>query len=738
MPTVLAAIGRFSARHRLLIIGAWLAVFAVFIVISASGADLNGGSTSMPATSSSTALKTVQEKFPSTGGSSSSSGSSSVSNTLQLVIEARGSAKATDPATKAEIESILTKAESLPHVKSASDPYSTTSPYVSKDGTTVVSTLTFEGLTTANAQTVSDRVDSFATAHDQSVRIEVGDELVAPAYSTFGAGEIIGILVAFLVLFITFGSLIAAGANMLVAIVGVGIGTVGVVAWSAFHSLDSTAITLPGMLGLAVGIDYSLFILTRFRAELRAGRKVEDAVARATGTAGTAVVFAGLTVIIALVGLVITRIGSIQDMGFAGAFAVAMAVLISLTLLPVLMKSLGIKALSRKDRKKLLDGRLVETVRTKRTFIGGWGRNVAYRPLPMLLGAVVVLAVIAVPFFSMKTVANIPGGSDPSSTERAAYDLIVDKFGGVQSPLIVLAQGDDMQDHAKAVDAKLTGLDDVESVVPAQIDASGDAALITVIPDGSPIDTSTTDLVRAIRADASSISGVTLSVTGETAIGVDTTALMNQALIEYVAVIVILSFLLMIVMFRSLLVPLFATAGYLLSLGAAFGGLTAVFQWGWLGGIIQAPQGDPLTSLLPIILVGVLFGLAMDYQVFMVSRIREEYVSGLPPKEAIVAGFRKSGPVIIAAALIMGFVFGGFASSTMTFAAETAFGLLVGVLADAFLVRMIIMPALLSLVGRAAWWLPAWLDRLLPSLDTEGHALDAPHDAVENAVLIDA
>jgi len=430
-------------------------------------------------------------------------------------------------------------------------------------------------------------------------------------------------------------------------------------------------------------------------------------------------------------------------MGFAGAFAVLVAVLVSLTLLPVLMKSLGLKALSGKDRRQLLDGAAIEMQPARRSFVGGWGKAVTRKPLPMLLGAVSVLAIVSIPFLSMKTAANIPGGSNPDSTQRHAYSLIVDKFGGVQSPLLVLAEGGNISGKVKAVESKLAELDHVKAVVPGLVDSSGDAALITVIPAGSPIDQGTKDLVQAIRDNASAISGVHLEVTGETAIGVDSTALMTRALINYVAVIVVLSFLLMMLMFRSLLVPLFATVGYLLSLGAAFGALTAVFQWGWLKGIIQAPQGDPMMSLLPIILVGVLFGLAMDYQVFLVSRIREEYVGGKTPKEAIMAGFRKSGPVLIAAALIMGFVFGGFASSTMTFAAETAFGLLAGVLADAFLVRMVIMPALLSLAGHHAWWLPKWLDAILPNLDTEGHGLDGSRsgngpDAQREQLLVDA
>lgn len=732
MPNVLAAIGRFSARHRSIIIAAWVLIFAVFTGITATSSDMSGSTGGMPATSAANALATVQQKFPDMN-------SNPDKKTLQLVIETHGSAKVTDADTKAAIDSTLTQAEALPHVKSVSDPYNVQRPFISKDGTTVVSTLEFTGITDDNAAETYEKVVGFAQDQGSQFTTQVGGAIAKDSYAAFGPGEAAGILIAFLVLLITFGSLVAAGANMLVAISGVAIGTIGVVAWSAVHPIDSTTITLPSMLGLAVGIDYSLFILTRFRAELRAGRTVDDAVSRATGTAGTAVIFAGLTVIIALVGLWITNIPAIRDMGLAGAFAVIVAVLMSLTLLPVLMKSLGLKALSRKDRRKLLDGQIQETELTRRSFVGGWSKAVTRRPLPMLLGAVAVLAILAVPFMSMKTAANIPGGSSPDSTQRHAYNLIVDKFGGVQSPLMVLAEGDNISGRIKTIETELTGLDHVAAVIPGAVDRAGDAALITVIPAGGPIDEGTKELVQNIRDDASSISGVHLEVTGETAIGLDATALMTQALIKYVAVIVVLSFLLMMVMFRSLLVPLFATAGYLLSLGAAFGALTAVFQWGWLKGIIQAPQGDPMMSLLPIILVGVLFGLAMDYQVFLVSRIREEYVGGRSPKDAIMTGFRKSGPVLIAAALIMGFVFGGFASSTMTFAAETAFGLLVGVLADAFLVRMIIMPALLSLAGHGAWWLPGWLDKILPNLDTEGHGLgDAHEDAPEERALVNA
>ena len=276
---------------------------------------------------------------------------------------------------------------------------------------------------------------------------------------------------------------------------------------------------------------------------------------------------------------------------------------------------------------------------------------------------------------------------------------------------------------------RLRGLDDVRVVATTAVTPQNNAALVTVVPRGGPIDDATKHLVTTIRDQAGTISGVSLAVTGETAIGIDSDAKLHKALIEYVALIVGLSLVLLILMFRSLLIPLAATLGYLLSVGASFGASVAVFQWGWFDAIIPAPQGDPMLSTLPIILVGVLFGLAMDYQVFLVSRIQEMHNRGASPKEAVVSGFAKSAPVLVAAAAIMAFVFAGFASSPMAVAASIAFGLVVGVIVDAFVVRMIIMPAALSLLGRAAWWLPTWLDRLIPHLDTEGHTLETPTEA---------
>lgn len=341
-----------------------------------------------------------------------------------------------------------------------------------------------------------------------------------------------------------------------------------------------------------------------------------------------------------------------------------------------------------------------------------------------------MLVAVAVPMLDMKTAFTVPGGADPESTERAAYTQILDAFDGVQSPVIVLAGGDNVTANTEALERELAAMPGVARVTPAEVNGDATFARVTVIPTGGPIDDSTKDLVHDLRDRSETlVSGLTLEPTGEAAIGIDQTAALNDALIKYVIVIVLISMVLLVLMFRSLVIPVVATAGYLLSLLASFGASTAIFQWGWEFPLVRAAQGDPMMSLLPILLVGILFGLAMDYQVFLVSRIKEMHDQGLPPRDAIIEGFSRAAPVLVAAATVMTVVFAGFASATFAIAASIGFGLMVGVIADAFIVRMILMPAALSLIGKSAWWLPRWLDKALPNIDTEGHALDHKADA---------
>jgi RND superfamily putative drug exporter len=719
MSVFLSNLGRFSARFRWMVISAWLLILATLIgvFIVGSGIEKDAATTSIPDSQASLALERMNEEFPAAATSG---------DTLQLVL-APESGNVTDAATAREIESLLAEAAALPGVQSVSDPLDATQPYISEDLTLAVSTLTYGDLSADEEKEYYDAALELQENAPPSLGVELGGNLVPLGAPATGPGEGAGVVVAFIILAFTFGSLLAAGINLLVAVFGVGVGLIGVLAYGALTPIGDNAIILATMLGLAVGIDYSLFILSRFKTELRAGRKVEDAIARATGTAGTAVVFAGLTVVVALVALLVANLSYITEMGVAAAFGVAVAVLLSLTLLPALMRFMGLKALSKKQRAALARGELyTEGSTQKRGIMRGWGSFVVNRPVVALLGGVVLLAIVALPLLSMKTASNVPGGTDPESTERAAYNLILDEFGGVQSPLIVLAEGEGITSSTDTVEQELAGLDGVQRVLPAEISPDGDVARITVIPTAGPIDDETKDLVHQIRDDADTIAGVHLEVTGETAIGIDGDAQLADALVKYVIVIVVISVLLLVLLFRSLVIPIIATVGYLLSVGASFGASVAVFQWGWLD-FLPAPQGDPMLSILPLLLVGVLFGLAMDYQVFLVSRIQEMYRKGLAPKQAIREGFARSGPVLVAAASIMIVVFAGFATGEFAVGASIAFGLLVGVAADAFIVRMVLMPAALSLLGGSAWWVPRWLDRVLPDIDVEGHALDK-HD----------
>ncbi|GAA3795927.1 MMPL family transporter [Cellulomonas soli] len=717
MSTFLAKLGRFSARHRAVVVIAWLAVFAGLAgVIGVNGMGESAPDT-IPGSRSTQALELMAQEFP-------SAQTATDAQTLQLVFAPDGGT-VSDPAVAEQIQAVLAQAAALPGLESVSNPLDPASPYISADQSVAVSTLTFVGLDEDGQQASYDAALALQEQAPTDLGVQLGGNLVAIGAPEQGAGEMIGVLAAFLVLILTFGSLRAAGANLLVAAFGVGVGILGVFAYGSITPIGENSIILASMLGLAVGIDYGLFIVSRFQQEVRSGKTITDAIARATGTAGTAVVFAGATVIVALVALMVANIGFITEMGVAAAFGVLVAVLLSLTLLPVFLQTMGLKALSTKHRRDLAAGRLwTEDVAGKRGFLRSWGTLVVKRPLLSLLAGAAILITVALPVLSMKTAFTIPGGADPESTERTAYNLIVDKFGGVQSPLIVLAEGADVTGSTDQLEEALAALPGVAMVTPAEIGASGDIARVTIIPTGGPIEESTTDLVHTIRANEDTmVPGVSLEVTGETAIGIDQTAALNTALIKYVIVIVLISMALLVLMFRSILIPVIATAGYLLSVLASFGASTAVFQWGWNFPLVRAAQGDPMMSLLPILLVGVLFGLAMDYQVFLVSRIKEMHDRGMAPKDAIVEGFSRAAPVLAAAATIMTVVFAGFASSTFAIAAGIAFGLFIGVMADAFIVRLILMPAAMSLLGRSAWWIPRWLDKVLPRIDTEGHAL---------------
>ncbi|CAL9440541.1 MMPL family transporter [Streptomyces sp. enrichment culture] len=717
MATFLYKLGRFAFRRRHLVTLLWVALLALAGVGAASAPAATSSSFSMPGTEAQKAFDLLEERFP--GGSADGA-------TARVVFKAPDGQKMTDPANKARVDKAVADLRAgSDQVAGVTDPYAAQA--VSRDGGTAYIHVTYK----ANGMELTDATRDALTktgeeARDGGLTVEIGGDALQAMPET-GTGEIIGVVVAGIVLVITFGSLVAAGLPLLTAIIGVGIGVSSITALAGALDLGSTTGTLATMIGLAVGIDYALFIVSRYRAELAEGREPEDAAGRAVGTAGSAVVFAGLTVVIALVGLAVVNIPMLTKMGVAAAGTVAIAVLIALTFIPALLGYAGRRILgrkARKARKALADGgAAVDTGKDgagegKANAGTRWARFVLRRPVTVLLVGVVGLGALAVPAASLEMGLPDDGAQPTSTTQRRAYDLLSDGFGpGFNGPLMVVVDGDRAA-AGKAADT-IKGLDGVAAVVPPTPNKAGDTAIITVVPKDRPSSTATEDLVHDIREKT----GDDVLVTGQTAMNIDFSQKMNDALLPYLALVVGLAFLLLMVVFRSVLVPLKAALGFLLSVVAALGAVVAVFQWGWLGSVFGVEQTGPIMSMMPIFMVGVVFGLAMDYEVFLVTRMREAYVHGERPGEAIVTGFRHGARVVTAAAVIMIAVFAGFIGASEQMVKMIGFGLAAAVLFDAFVVRMAVVPAVLALLGHRAWWLPRWLDRVLPNVDVEGESL---------------
>jgi RND superfamily putative drug exporter len=735
-------LGRWSFRRRFRVIGAWVAL----LVLGGVGAVTLSGETSdsfqLPATESSRAFALIQERIPDapTDGA-----------VARLVVQAPEGGTLADRAAREAIGAALEEATTK-HVASATDPYTTGT--VSRDGRTAYAVLSYDRqateLTDADRAALQDAARSLDRAGYPTV---VGGDAPGVTTSISHLAEAVGIAIALVVLTVTFGSLVAAGMPLLTAVVGVGIGLLGVTTLTGVVELSSVTPALASMLGLAVGIDYALFIMSRFRHEVAEGRDHEEAAAIATGTAGSAVVFAGLTVVIALVGLSITGISFLTQMGLAAAATVALAVLIALTLLPALLSLVG---------RRITSGRVpgvghdADTNPHRRTVGRRWVEVLTRFRWPALVGGVAVAAVLSVPVASMQ-LALPDDGSKPSSSEaRQAFDRIAESFGeGANGPLTVVVDTQDARDPGAAVDAAVKAVSsvrtDVAAVVPPLTDPDdaravaayramlerAQLATITVVPDSAPSAQATKDLVTELRDRLATIddTGATAYVTGQTAAGVDIADNLAEAFPVYLLVVVGLAFVLLVLVFRSLLVPLKATLGFLASVGISLGATVAVFQWGWAKELVGLDTEAPVVFILPLLLTGILFGLAMDYEVFLVSRMREEHVHGREAREAVVVGFQHSARVVTAAALIMIGVFAGFVGGADPIIKTVGFALAVGVLADAFLVRMLLVPAVMSIVGRRMWWLPRWLDRVLPDLDVEGESLQHRLEAEVEAGL---
>ncbi|MET7353232.1 MMPL family transporter [Streptomyces mirabilis] len=725
MATFLYRLGRTAFRRRWYVALIWVAVLGAVGFGAATAPAAPDPNNSMPGIESQKAFDLMEQRFP---------GAKADGANARIVFVAPDGQKITAAENKKTIDKLVDQAGDGAQVASAVSPFQANA--ISKDATTAYATVTYkvkaDDLTDASKNSLKDAI---AQAKKSGLTVEVGGTALATQPAAGGAAEGIGIAIAALVLIITFGSLTAAGLPLLTALIGVGVSMAAIMALSSAFGLSSTTGTLATMLGLACGIDYAVFIVSRYREERAKGRTPQEAAGLATGTAGSAVVFAGLTVVIALAGLSVVGIPMLTKMGLAAAGAVMVGVFIALTLVPALLGFWPNAVLSRRSRKR---GEIKEGGKNN----GGsrWARFVLRRPLPVLLLSVVGLGTLAVPVMDLQL--GMPGdeAKPTSTTERRAYDDLANGFGpGFNGPLSIVVDAKGAANPKAAVttiEEKIKATDGVVSVSPARFNPAGDTAVFSAVPSTAPTDTKTQDLVKTIRnerpATEASTDGASFEVTGTTALNIDMAEKTQNALIPYLIVVVGLAILLLMVVFRSILVPIKAAVGFLLSVLAALGSVVAVFQWGWLASLLGVETTGPIMSMMPIFLVGIVFGLAMDYEVFLVARMREAYVHGDDPRQAVESGFRHSARVVVAAALIMMAVFSGFVGASESMIKMIGFGLAIAVLFDAFVVRMAFVPAVLALLGKAAWWMPRWLDRILPKVDVEGEGL-VHHSAVAPA-----
>lgn len=617
---------------------------------------------------------------------------------------------------------------------------------VSEDGSAAVGIVSFDQPSMDVPAEDKKAITGVLTAADiDGVRVLPSQQLSQTVPQIVGPGEIVGLVIAAIVLVLMLGTFVGAGLPLVNALVGVGVGAAGALAFSGVVEMMSVTPVLGLMLGLAVGIDYALFIVNRHRQELRRGTPLRESIALANGTSGNAVVFAGLTVIIALVALNVTGIPFLGLMGTVGAACVLVAVLVAVTLTPALLSLAGTRVLSRKERTRLEaltpsgEGSHTAPLTGADPAEAAHAVRGAHRSPRMstpaavatTLGAIALLVAVSIPFFSMRL--GLPdGASEPvGSDAQVSYEIMADKFGeGYNGPLVVttdLPEGlseEQATDAQLAVGEQLSALDHVGAVVPAGFNEDRTLGMLQLLPEEGPNAVSTEELVHELRTVEPAGEASNLAVAGMTSGAIDVSEKLASALPLYLGVVVGLSLLIMILVFRSILVPLIATGGFVLSVFAAMGGVVAIYQWGWLGSVFNVHHAGPVLSFLPTIMIGVLFGLAMDYQLFIASGMREAYAHGQPARSAVMSGLRAGRSVVIAAAIIMISVFGGFVFSHDAMIRPIGFGLAFGVLLDAFVVRLLLMPALMHLLGESAWWLPRWLERIMPDVDVEGAQLE--------------
>jgi RND superfamily putative drug exporter len=714
----------FSVDHRRIVVAAWIA----FLVIAGFAAGSVGAKYSedfqLPDSDSTRAIDVLKDRFPAQSG-----------DTAQIVYKAESG---TVEDFKSEIEPTLAAIAKLPHISGVVSPFDAKQ-QISEDGTIAFAGLSFDKF--SNDIPVGDLEDVIAEANKAAgdgLQVEEGGQPIETVRfndQSGGSSELISLIGAIVILLIVFGSFVAMGLPILTAVIS--LGTALSLITLATHVFDVVdfATQLATLIGLGVGIDYALFLMTRYRAGLGEGLEPREAVIQAVDTAGRAVLFAGITVVIAVLGMILMGVSFLYGPAVASSLAVLLTMSAALTLLPAFLSKVGnridswrLPGMKPKPRIENPDGRWMR-----------WSRFIERRPWVTGLSALAVLVVLTIPVFSLD-LGSADAGTDPTdSTTRKAYDLLAEGFGpGFNGPLQVVAEVPDGTSKAdittelKDLGTKLAADSDVASVEPPVLSPNGTAAVINVFPKTSPQDQATENLVKRIRDDIAppveQSSGATIHVGGNTAIFSDFASVLTEKLPLFIGVVVLLSAILLTAVFRSVLVPLKAVVMNLLSIGASFGIVVAIFQKGWGASLIGVDSKAPIEAFLPVMVFAIVFGLSMDYEVFLMSRIHEEWEKRKDASEAVARGLAATGRVITAAASIMIFVFASFALGDDRVIKLFGIGLASAVLIDAVLIRTVLVPSIMVLLQKRAWWLPGWLDRILPRLNVE-----PPHSESEPA-----
>lgn len=763
MSTFLYTLGRWSFRHPWRVLSAWLLILVLAgggVALLAKGTD---NTFSIPGTESQAGLEMLDRTFPQVSGASA-----------EIIVVAADGASVRDQAYQDAIQKTTAEIGKLDFVEAVTDPYDANiSGSIADDDRAAIVRIQFAGEATAVPSATEDALHEETTALGSALpsgsQAILGGQLFASEVPGASITEALGVVIAALVLMVTFRSFLVAGMPLATALLGVALSVALIFIATGFATVSSTTPLLAVMLGLAVGIDYALFIVSRHQDQTRAGMDPEESTARAVGTAGSAVVFAGITVLIALIGLGFANIPFLTTMGIAASVAVAIAVCVGLTLTPAFLGFAGHRVvgwgfkkpqkLSRRaraaagpadeasvaaaaaadaaEREKKAE---TASIRAQRNGPARrWVGLVTRHPVVTTVAIIGLLGVTAIPATSLALTLPNAGQLPPGNPARVAYELTDEYFGpGANGPLIMtgtIVTSNDPLNLMKDIGDEIAKIPGVAEVALATPNQTADTGIVQIIPETAPDDPRTADLVRELRSQEQRLYdefGVRLLVTGYTAVTIDISDQLGAALLPFGIFVVGLSLVLLMIVFRSIWVPLTAAGGYLLSVAASFGVVAAVFEWGWFADALHVAKVGPIISFMPIVVMGVLFGLAMDYQVFLVSRMREDYVhakrEGRTPREvaigAVRSGFVGSARVVVAAAVIMFAVFVAFVPEGDSSLKPIALGLAVGVAVDAFLVRMTLVPAVLALLGDKAWWMPRWLDRLLPKLDVEGEAVE--------------